>query len=56
MVDQLEPVCYSSIEIDPELNICSDQFNPLEVLISEENLALNEIAPIYDNKSLFEPR
>lgn len=46
----------AAIEIDPELNIHSDQFNPLKALLSEEKLALDENAPVYDSISIFESR
>lgn len=45
-----------SSSYDPELDILSDQFNPLKALLSETKLKLHENAPIYDNVAIFESR
>lgn len=46
----------TTINIDPELDIRSDKFNPLKALLTEEKLVLQKNAPIYDNISMFESR
>lgn len=46
----------ATVDIDPELDICSAKFNPLKALLTDEKLVLHENAPIYDNISIFESR
>lgn len=43
-------------DIDPELDIHSDAFNPLKALLTEKKLVLHDQAPIYDNIWIFESR
>lgn len=58
MDDGIESVAADSttINIDPELDIRSDKFNPFKALLTQEKLVLHKNAPIYDNISMFESR
>lgn len=59
MDSRIEPAAdaeSATTDIDPELDIHSDKFNPLKALLTEEKLVLHENAPIYDNISIFESR
>lgn len=59
MDDRIEPATdaeRATNDIDPELDIHSNAFNPLKALLTEKKLTLHDKAPIYDNISIFESR